>query len=147
MADAKLGQEYEYHVPHSITLHYNYNDIGTPFYSATHVPACIVTHAVNTKITDFDSGTTCTIDVGFDYDDGTSDVGDAIVDGANLLSAVQQGSLALTMEDSAGALTNTAARIKVTLAETGTAATAGEGYITIFYRPLSQIDSRTPVYA
>lgn len=146
MALGHTGKEYELDCVHTISLRYNYNDIGTAFYSVEEIPPCTVVAVSNFKVTDFNSGTTATLDVGFDYVDGTSDVGDAIVDGASLVSAVQQGSLLLTMEDSTGAKTSTAARIKVTLAETGTAASAGEGYVTVMYIPEGRVSDRTPVY-
>lgn len=149
MALGHSGKVYEQDVLHVITLHYNNNDVGTPFYSEQHVPPSRVVAVWNHKITDFTSGTTCTMDIGFDYLDGTSDVGDAIVDGANLLAAGgAQSSVALTLEDAATAcVTNTAARIKVTIAETGTASTAGEGYVHVAYIPLNRESARSPAYA
>lgn len=148
MALGHTGKEYEQDVPHVISLHYNVNDVGTPFYSEQRVPPCRVIAVWNEKITDFDSGTTCTMDIGYDFVDGTADVGDAIVDGANLLAAGgQQGSVALTLDDGVAGKTDTAARIKVTIAETGTAATAGEGYVHIVYVPTGRTSARSPAYA
>jgi hypothetical protein len=140
MADAQFGQEYEHDVTHEITMKYTFADIGTAFYSRKKLPPCIVTRVSNCKITDFDSGTTCTIDVGIDYDGTASTVADAFVDGADLTSGVALGSFNLVMEDSLGAYTATAGRIVVTLAETGTAATAGEAYVTVQYKPLDHIE-------
>lgn len=148
MALGHSGKQYEQDVLHIITLHYNYNDVGTPFYSEQEVPPGRAVAVWNEKITDFNSGTTCTMDIGYDFLDGTSDVGDAIVDGANLLAAGgQQGSVALTLDDGVAGKTDTAARIKVTIVETGTAATAGEGYVHIAYLPLNRESARSPAYA
>lgn len=127
---------------HTQTTHFHakkvtYQDTGTIVIGD--VPPCLVTRVYSVKATDFNFGSTSTIDIGVIYSDGTQADQDALVDGANLASATAQGPLALSIVDSARPIITAPATLTATLVTTGTAASTGETTIVVEYVPLSHV--------
>lgn len=103
------------------------------------VPACDVISVRTVKQTDFNSGTTGTITVGVKYSDGTSATAAGLVSAASLLSGVAQGPTLHTFVDNAVSSIAVPATLTATLAQTGTAATAGEADVIVEYVPKNHI--------
>lgn len=123
-------------LPKRLLRKITFADLGTTV-DIGELPACVITQVQSVKVTDFNSGTTATIIVGLEYSDGTSASTAALVSSASLTSGVAQGPLTHTFVDNALAIPAVPVRVTATLAQTGTAATAGEAYIVVDWEPLS----------
>lgn len=132
------AREYPFGVVHAIARDYTFSDLGSTI-TIGDVPAGRIIGVINVKETDFNAGSTATIDVGIDYSDSTTDDTDALVDGAGLTSAVAQGPTRLAFVDNSKAKLEVPATITATLAATGTAATTGAATVIVEYIPASII--------
>lgn len=116
-------------------MHYakfDYTNLGSTL-NIGDVPPCLITEVYVAKTADFNSGSTATIDIGINYSDATTDDPDALVDGAGLTSATALGPLEVAQVDSAAWKVDVASTLTMTLAATGTAASAGTGYVVVKY--------------
>lgn len=130
------ARELPYQVTHRLVKRVTFSDLGNTVVIGS-VPACLVTEVKSVKIADFNSGSTATLSVGIDYSDATASSTAALVATANLLAAVAQGPTTHAFVDNALAKIDVASDITATLAQTGTAGTAGDAYVIVDYQPLN----------
>lgn len=133
------GLRYESYQTHSIARKVLYTDTSAKQYVIGRVPPCVITGIKQIKKTDFNSGTTATLDVGTNYPSSTTDDPNGLVAAADLTSGTALGLLVLTNVDLAIAYVEEEADIVLTQTRTGTAATTGEAIIVVEFVPIDNI--------
>lgn len=137
-----LARELSVPATHFHYAKFDYTNLGSTL-DVGDIPPCLIKEVYVAKTADFNPGSTATIDVGIDYSDSTTDDPDALVDGADLTSSTALGPLEVAQVDSAAWKVDVNATITLTLAATGTAASAGTGYIVVEYVPDTQLNDLT----
>lgn len=122
---------------------FDYTNIGAGPLAFGDIPACQIVDIYVAKTADFNAGSTSTLDIGIDYSDTTTDDPDALVDGIDLSSSTALGPLEVTQVDSAAWTVTVPATLTLSPAATGTAASAGAGYVVVAYVPLSEAKDLT----
>lgn len=133
--DTGLGVQTHY-------VKFNYANMGSTL-NIGDVPPCLVTEIYVSKTVDFNSQTTAVLAIGVNYSDSTTDDDDALIDDIDLTSASALGPLEVTQVDSAAWKIAVASTLTLTLAQTGTSATTGEGYAVVHYVPDSMLKDLT----
>lgn len=121
-----------------VAKEFTFADIGGGALTIGDFPPCLVTSVEIHKDTDFNSGSTDTVDVGFTGVDLTDDA-DGLVDGFDLSSSTELGPNSVAMKDLAVAKLTENGTFTATFASTGTAATTGECIIIVNYVLLDHI--------